>query len=51
MRSLSGNNSEQCTGVFRDDDNQHGREKAQGLKPRSLLGLYGPTKELAEKVI
>jgi hypothetical protein len=33
----------QCIGVFRHDENQQGT-KAQGLKPRSLLCLYGPTK-------
>ena len=42
MKSLSGNDSEQRTGVFRYDENQH--KKAQRLKPRALLGLCDPTK-------
>jgi hypothetical protein len=71
-KCLSGDNFEQCTGVFRHHENQHGatlivqnpvkaglvdnaeqypycytylaKKKAQGLKPRSLSVLYGPTK-------
>jgi hypothetical protein len=55
---LPGDNSEQCTGVFRHHENPQGalmtlagdmtielaKKKAQGLKPRSVLGLDGPTK-------